>query len=692
MAFDGGKKKKITVIGMVVILVVGAFVGTIVTVRRNNKQVEINTQKAGGKKTALIATTAVVIIICKYTDFRRICEETLQRLGIGKVPRELMTVSFSAAVEGIQGAIESSYPVREAAKDPMAAKAVDLCKELLDCSIEDLKRALDRWSIFDRLSENVINLRVWLSGAVTYQETCLDAFENTTGDSGVRMRKLLEFANKLTRNSLAMLDGVSFILENSPLRSDPRRVNPIPGQPIPKNRPNLLLPIPGQRTNIPGQPTTIIPGQDTIIPGQDTIIPGQPKIVPGQDTIIPGQPKIVPGQPKIIPGQDTIIPGQPKIIPGQDTIIPGQPKIIPGQQTIIRGQPVPNKPIGGTIDWKADVTVQHTYTKKDGTIITKGGNRRMLDDQGGDSTYHYSTKLQMVGDEEPISNAKPTVIDEDIKQYPSWADSSRRSLIDVDPKTLKPNAVVAQDGSGNFKTITEACLCTAVNGDGFIAKDIWIENTAGPEKHQAVALRVSADMTIFHNCVMDGYQDTLYTHSYRQFYRQCNISGTIDFVFGDAAAVFQDCKLIVKKPMDNQECMVTAQGRKDRHSVGGLVLQGCTITADPEFLNANPKPKSFLGRPWKEFSRTVIMQSFIDQNIAPEGWSPWTGNFGQNTCYYAEFNNKGPGANTAQRVKWMGVKKINPRDAERFTPGKYIQGDGWIPQAGVPYDSGMMKV
>lgn len=225
-----------------------------------------------------------------------------------------------------------------------------------------------------------------------------------------------------------------------------------------------------------------------------------------------------------------------------------------------------------------------------------------------------------------------------------------------------------------------------------MAKDIGFENSAGPEKHQAVALRVSADMSVFHNCIMDGYQDTLYTHSYRQFYRQCIISGTIDFIFGNAAAVFQDCKMIVRKPMNSQACMVTAQGRKDQHSVGGIVLDGCTITAEPEFMNAVPMPKSYLGRPWKEFSRTIIMQSFIDKNIDPEGWAPWTGTFGQDTCYYAEVNNKGPGADTSKRVTWKGIKKISQQEAQSYTPGNYIQGDTWIKASSVPYDSGLMKI
>lgn len=226
-----------------------------------------------------------------------------------------------------------------------------------------------------------------------------------------------------------------------------------------------------------------------------------------------------------------------------------------------------------------------------------------------------------------------------------------------------------------------------------MAKDMGFENSAGAAKHQAVALRVSGDRAIFFQCQMDGYQDTLYTHTYRQFYRDCTITGTIDFIFGDAAAVFQNCKMIVRKPMDNQGCMVTAQGRKDRRSTGGIILQGCSITAEPAFMQAQPPIKSFLGRPWKEFSRTIIMKSYIDKNIVPEGWSPWTGTFGMDTSYYAEYQNKGPGSDTSKRVTWKGIQKnLSQQDILQFTAGRFFQGDAWIPVAGIPYDSGMMKV
>lgn len=226
-----------------------------------------------------------------------------------------------------------------------------------------------------------------------------------------------------------------------------------------------------------------------------------------------------------------------------------------------------------------------------------------------------------------------------------------------------------------------------------MAKDIGIENTAGAIKHQAVALRVSGDKAIFHNCQFDGYQDTLYVHAYRQFFRDCTITGTIDFIFGDASSVFQNCKMIVRKPMANQACMVTAQGRKDRRGVGAIVMQNCEIRAEHEFISTQPTIKAYLGRPWKEFSRTIIMQSLIDGFIDPQGWSVWAGDFALNTLFYAEYENRGIGANSNNRVNWRGYKKnIGKEIAAGFAPGVFILADEWVRLSGVPYESGLMKV
>lgn len=232
------------------------------------------------------------------------------------------------------------------------------------------------------------------------------------------------------------------------------------------------------------------------------------------------------------------------------------------------------------------------------------------------------------------------------------------------------------------------CMHAVVLGDGFLGKAMGFRNTAGPEKHQAVAARVQADRAIFVNSRFEGYQDTLYAQTHRQFYRSCVISGTIDFIFGDAAAVFQNCIMVVRKPMENQQNIVTAQGRYDKQETTGFVLQKCVIKPDDKLVPEKGKIKSYLGRPWKEYSRTIIMETEIGDIIQPDGWLPWAGSFALNTLYYAEFNNTGPGASTKARVNWAGHKVINKQEASKFTVGSFLNGT-WIKGRGVPAQMGL---
>jgi hypothetical protein len=95
-------------------------------------------------------------------------------------------------------------------------------------------------------------------------------------------------------------------------------------------------------------------------------------------------------------------------------------------------------------------------------------------------------------------------------------------------------------------------------GNGFFMRDIRVENTAGAENHQAVALRVQSDQAVFYQCTFDGYQDTLYTHAQRQFFRDCRVTGTIDFIFGNSQVVLQNCLIQPRKPMANQANIITA--------------------------------------------------------------------------------------------------------------------------------------
>lgn len=225
-----------------------------------------------------------------------------------------------------------------------------------------------------------------------------------------------------------------------------------------------------------------------------------------------------------------------------------------------------------------------------------------------------------------------------------------------------------------------------MSGDGFWARDMTFENTAGPNKHQAVALKVSSDHSVFYRCSFKGYQDTLYVHSLRQFYRDCHIYGTIDFIFGDASAVLQNCDIYVKRPMSHQSNMITAQGREDPNENTGISIQGSRVRPASDLDSVKHLFKSYLGRPWKKYSRTVFLKTDLDGLIDPKGWKEWSGSFALSTLYYAEYMNIGNGASTAHRVNWPGFHVFNnPQEVAPFTAIRLIQGETWVPETGVPY-------
>ncbi|KAG2315713.1 hypothetical protein Bca4012_066518 [Brassica carinata] len=240
-------------------------------------------------------------------------------------------------------------------------------------------------------------------------------------------------------------------------------------------------------------------------------------------------------------------------------------------------------------------------------------------------------------------------------------------------------------GSKNFgvdgiKTYNTATL--GVLGKGFIMKDIGIRNTAGPEKSQAVAFLSESDQSVYYQCSFDGYQDTLYTHAKRQFYRDCDVTGTVDFIFGNAAVVFQSCTIRPRQPLPKQYNTITAQGKKEENQHSGTVIQGCTITA-----NGNVTAATYLGRPWKKYSTTVFMQSEIGPLVGPAGWMRWdAGVDPPSTIMYGEYKNSGPGAGLTERVHWAGYKpNLSAAEAGRFTVDAFINEQDWLPATGVPY-------
>ncbi|CAK9135163.1 unnamed protein product [Ilex paraguariensis] len=232
---------------------------------------------------------------------------------------------------------------------------------------------------------------------------------------------------------------------------------------------------------------------------------------------------------------------------------------------------------------------------------------------------------------------------------------------------------------------------TWVDGIAFIARGITFRNTAGPQNSQAVALRSASDLSVFYSCGFEGYQDTLFVLAQRQFYKSCYIYGTIDFIFGNAAVIFQNCFILVRKPLWGQVNVITAQGRVDPFQNTGISIHNSLVSPAPDLLPVAHLYNTYLGRPWMQYSRTVYLKTYFDGIVNSAGWLPWENtNFAFDTLYYGEYMNFGPGSSTQYRVKWRGYHVItSTKTASQFTVASFIAGGAWLPATGVPFTAGL---
>ncbi|MBR9919376.1 MAG: pectin esterase [Bacteroidetes bacterium] len=198
-----------------------------------------------------------------------------------------------------------------------------------------------------------------------------------------------------------------------------------------------------------------------------------------------------------------------------------------------------------------------------------------------------------------------------------------------------------------------------VEGNNFRAENLTIENAAG-RVGQAIALSVTADRAVFKNCRLLGNQDTLYLsgHNSRQYFEDCYIEGTTDFIFGRATAWFENCT-IHSKEASFITAASTTKGKKY-----GFVFRHCSLSA-----NAGVGP-TYLGRPWRSYAQTIFLECKMGGHIRPEGWDNWSGTENESTVYYAEYKSAGPGAAPQSRVSWS--HQLKPRKAKMITPQKVL--------------------
>lgn len=204
-----------------------------------------------------------------------------------------------------------------------------------------------------------------------------------------------------------------------------------------------------------------------------------------------------------------------------------------------------------------------------------------------------------------------------------------------------------------------------IKANRFTAKHITFQNNAGFTAGQAVALESDGDQAYFSDCRFVGNQDVLFTNSptSRQLFRNCYIEGSTDFIFGAATAWFEQCHIHSKK-----NSHVTAASTPPEKKYG-YVFYDCVLTGDTTLHNVS------LGRPWQRYGAVVYLYCYLGPHFRAEGWSNWNTTDYYKTARYAEYLNRGPGADTTRRLNW--TRQLSKEEASEYTI-RNVLGD-WVP-------------
>ncbi|KAK4782325.1 hypothetical protein SAY86_016427 [Trapa natans] len=582
---DSGNKNKLAVV--IVSSFILVVIGAAVTVGVKNHGSGDGHGAGGEDSSQLTTSNKAVEALCKPTDFKSECVESLKTASANDTdPKDLIKVSFTYTKQKLSEVVEQSAVLKEAEKDPMAKQALEICRDQVDLATYHLDKAFDRIGSLEvsTVDDVLSDLQTWLEAVLVFQETCFDEFENVTSSAVPKIKEALNHTKKFSDNALTMVLELNAIFES---------------------------------LHIPGFNATTSINFDDEAPA----------------------------------------PAHSRRLLQDDE--------------------------SGEFPWWMDPVKRK--------LLAGGGrvNANLVIAQDGSGNFRsFKEAIPHL----PVKSTRPFVVHVKAGTYKEKVNLSKDiwNIVWIGDGATNTKITYGDNFADGVKTYFTSTV--TVVGEGHVFKNMGFENSAGAIKHQAVAVVVDGDRTAFHSCRFDGYQDTLYAHANRQFYRDCTITGTVDFIFGDPRALFQNCQILVRKPMDGQKNMVTASGRENRKSRTAIVIHNCNINADPSLAPVKSQFPTYLGRPWKAFSKTVYLQSFIGDVIHPDGWYPWEGTFALKTCYYAEYGNRGPGSNTARRVTWPGIKHITPAQVIQYTGGILLSPDWWVSRAGVPYSRSLIKV
>ena len=231
----------------------------------------------------------------------------------------------------------------------------------------------------------------------------------------------------------------------------------------------------------------------------------------------------------------------------------------------------------------------------------------------------------------------------------------------------KENTIIVYDdyfnkiGLGRNSTFYTYTLLVEAND--IILKNLTIENASG-DIGQAVALSIFSDRVVVENCRILGNQDTLYASGIgKQYYKNCYIEGTTDFIFGSATAYFENCEIHSKK-----DSFITAASTPKEANFG-YVFKDCNLTSNSE------TSKVYLGRPWRIYAKTVFINCTLGKHILSEGWHNWSKTDAEKTSFYAEYENSGIGSDTKYRVSWS--HQLCKKEAKKYTLKNVLGNSSW---------------
>jgi pectinesterase len=290
----------------------------------------------------------------------------------------------------------------------------------------------------------------------------------------------------------------------------------------------------------------------------------------------------------------------------------------------------------------------------------KYGNTKSLDEQNiivaKDGTGDYTNIQDAINNTKSFPYARVTIFikngvyKEKIKVH-EWNPNITIIGENKDKTIITYDDYFNKVGLGRNSTFFTYTLLVEANN--VILKNLTIENSSG-NVGQAVALSVFSDEVAVINCKILGNQDTLYASGKgKQYYKNCYIEGTTDFIFGSATAYFENCQIHSKK----NSYVTAASTPKD--SVFGYVFKGCKLTADENVT------KVYLGRPWRVYAKTVFINCNLGKHILPEGWHNWKKEEAEKTAFYAEYKNDDEGFKPNERAHWS--HQLKKRQAKKYT-------------------------